>query len=64
MEDTNWTFPGHALDFRSGQCRAIEKGSLQDPPIRGEICRVMEGGADAFEERYRRIGKTTSLTTE
>lgn len=54
----------HALDFKSGQCRAVEKGSLQDPPIRGEICRVMEGGADAFEERYRRIGKTTSLTIE
>jgi energy-coupling factor transporter ATP-binding protein EcfA2 len=52
----------HALDFRSGQCRAVEKGSLQDAPIRGEICRVMEGGAEAFEERYRRIGKATSLT--
>jgi energy-coupling factor transporter ATP-binding protein EcfA2 len=51
----------HALDFRSGQCRAVKKGSLQDASIRDEICRVMEGGVEAFEERYRRIGKTTSL---
>ncbi len=47
----------HSLDFRSGQCRVTEKGSLQDASVRDEICRVMEGGRDAFEQRYRRIGK-------
>jgi energy-coupling factor transporter ATP-binding protein EcfA2 len=47
----------HALDFKTGQCRVTEKGSLQDAPIRSEICRVMEGGEEAFEQRYRRIGK-------
>jgi len=47
----------HALDFRRGQCRAVERGSLQDKPMRDEICRVMEGGREAFERRYRRLGK-------
>lgn len=47
----------HSLDFKSGQCRVTEKGSLQEAAVRDEICRVMEGGRDAFEQRYRRIGK-------
>lgn len=47
----------HALDFRGGQCRVIEKGSLQEKAMRNEICHVMEGGRDAFERRYRRLGK-------
>ena len=47
----------HALDFRGGQCRVIEKGSLQEKAMRDEVCHVMEGGRDAFERRYRRLGK-------
>lgn len=47
----------HSLDFKSGQCRVTEKGSLQEAAVRDEICRVMEGGRDAFEQRYRRIGR-------
>lgn len=47
----------HALDFRGGQCRVVERGCLQDKPMRDEICRVMEGGREAFERRYRRLGK-------
>jgi PHP family Zn ribbon phosphoesterase len=47
----------HALDFRRGQCRVVERGCLQDKPMRDEICRVMEGGRVAFERRYRRLGK-------
>lgn len=47
----------HALDFRSGQCRVIQKGSLQEKAMRDEVCHVMEGGRDAFERRYRRLGK-------
>jgi ABC-type glutathione transport system ATPase component len=46
----------YALDFHKGQCRVMEKGSLQDVAVREEICRVMEGGSEAFEERYRRLG--------
>ncbi|MGH7857953.1 MAG: TrlF family AAA-like ATPase, partial [Candidatus Binatia bacterium] len=47
----------HALDFRSGQCRVVEKGSLQEKAMRDEVCRVMEGGREAFERRYRRLGR-------
>lgn len=46
----------HALDFKSLQCKITVKGSLQDLEVREEVCRVMEGGRDAFEQRYRRIG--------
>lgn len=47
----------HALDFRSGQCRVVKRGGLQDKAMREEICRVMEGGREAFERRYRRLGQ-------
>jgi hypothetical protein len=47
----------HALDFRGGQCRVVERGCLQDKAMREEICRVMEGGREAFERRYRRLGQ-------
>lgn len=46
-----------AMDNRGGQCQVIERGSLQDPKLREEICRVMEGGREAFALRYRRIGE-------
>ena len=47
----------HALDFRNGQCRVVEEGCLQEKAMREEICRVMEGGREAFERRFRRLGK-------
>ena len=47
----------HVLDFRRGQCRVVEAGSLQQDAIREEICQVMEGGREAFERRYRRLGR-------
>lgn len=50
----------HALDFAGGQCRVVWSGSLQDLEIREEICRVMEGGREAFERRYRRIAASVS----
>ncbi len=46
----------HAMEFRSGQCEVAKAGSLQDRNIRDEICRVMEGGREAFQSRYRRLG--------
>lgn len=46
-----------ALDIRNGQTRAICTGGLQEQEVRDEICRVMEGGREAFELRYRRIGQ-------
>ena len=46
----------HALDFRVGQCVVAQSGSLQKETMREEVCRVMEGGREAFERRYRRLG--------
>lgn len=46
----------HALDFRYGQCRVVERGCLQDRSMREEVCRVMEGGLEAFERRWKRLG--------
>lgn len=46
----------HALDFNH-QCYVKESGSLQDKKMRDEICVIMEGGADAFERRYQRLGR-------
>ena len=46
----------HALDFTKGQCVVRQSGSLQEEDMREEICRVMEGGREAFERRYRRLG--------
>ena len=45
----------HVLDFR-GQCFIRQRGSLQKEVVREEVCRVMEGGREAFERRYRRLG--------
>ena len=48
----------HAMEFaaRQGQCVISESGSLQERAIREEVCRVMEGGREAFRSRYRRLG--------
>jgi energy-coupling factor transporter ATP-binding protein EcfA2 len=46
-----------AMDNRSGQCWVDQKGSLQEGSVREEICRVMEGGKEAFAQRYRRIAE-------
>ena len=45
----------YAMDFKEGQCKVIEQGSLQERAMRNEVCRVMEGGLEAFERRYRRL---------
>ena len=47
----------HALDFRGGQCIVAQSGSLQEKAMREEVCRIMEGGREAFERRYRRLRK-------
>ena len=44
-----------ALTVRGGQTQKESEGSLQEISVRNTICEVMEGGRDAFEERYRRI---------
>ncbi|MDX9844963.1 MAG: chromosome segregation protein SMC [Aquabacterium sp.] len=46
----------HVLDFNH-QCHVKQNGSLQDPAMRREVCQVMEGGEEAFERRYQRLGR-------
>ena len=47
----------HALDFGGGQCRVMERGALQEKAVREEVCRVMEGGREAFSRRWARLGR-------
>lgn len=44
-----------SLEVRGGQTWIAFEGGLQEEKARDEICRVMEGGRDAFEARYHRI---------
>ena len=44
-----------SLDVAGGQSRIACRGGLQERKVRDEICRVMEGGREAFESRYQRI---------
>lgn len=44
-----------ALDVRSGRTSIVAQGGLQEVAIRDEICRVVEGGKEAFDQRYKRI---------
>jgi hypothetical protein len=46
----------HVLDFNH-QCFVNKSGSLQDQDMRTEVCQVMEGGKEAFERRYQRLGR-------
>ncbi len=47
----------HAFDFSGGQCRVIRHGALQEKAVREEVCRVMEGGREAFTRRWERLGR-------
>ena len=47
----------HAFDFGGGQCRVEERGALQEKKVREEVCRVMEGGREAFSRRWARLGR-------
>ena len=44
----------HSFKIAGGQSH-IESGSLQSKDTRARICTTMEGGEDAFEQRYKRI---------
>ena len=46
-----------SMDHLGGQCVVAPDGTgcLQDTGVRAEVCRVMEGGRRAFENRYRRL---------
>ena len=44
-----------ALAACGGETQKECDGSLQEKPVRDTICEIMEGGREAFEQRYRRI---------
>lgn len=44
-----------ALAAQHGETQQECGGSLQEQRVRDTICEVMEGGREAFEDRYRRI---------
>ena len=44
-----------SLQVAEGQSHIACQGGLQKDKVREEICRVMEGGREAFESRYQRI---------
>lgn len=46
----------HAMEFGRGQCFVRQSGALQESAVRREVCQVMEGGAEAFARRWKRLG--------
>ena len=50
----------HVLGFNKGQCTVERSGSLQKRVMREKICHIMEGGREAFERRYRRLGSEST----
>lgn len=46
----------HVMDFGRGQCFVKQSGALQEMDVRREVCRVMEGGHEAFARRWKRLG--------
>lgn len=46
-----------ALAARGGETHQECVGCLQKRPVRDTICAVMEGGREAFERRWRRLGR-------
>ena len=44
-----------ALDVKHGQTQIVTQDGLQSDSIRETICQVMEGGKEAFAQRYTRI---------
>jgi len=45
-----------ALAARGGETQKDCFGCLQEQPVRDTICAVMEGGREAFEQRWKRLG--------
>lgn len=47
----------HVMEFGAGQCFIKQSGALQEKAVREEVCRVMEGGHEAFSRRWKRLGR-------
>jgi predicted metal-dependent phosphoesterase TrpH/ABC-type lipoprotein export system ATPase subunit len=46
-----------AMEYSAGQIKKASADGLQSIAVRNDICSIMEGGKDAFEQRYKRILK-------
>ena len=46
----------HTMHFEDEECAIDNVGSLQESVIRENVCRVLEGGVEAFQRRYNRLG--------
>jgi len=47
----------HVMEFGRGQCFVQHRGALQEKTVREGVCRVMEGGREAFARRWKRLGR-------
>ncbi|EOD77257.1 PHP domain protein [Grimontia indica] len=45
----------NVLHFHAGQVQVMEAGGLCEQTVRDHVCNIMEGGAAAFDKRYRRL---------
>lgn len=43
------------MGFADGRIQLLSSGGMQETQVREHICRVMEGGKEAFRQRYKRI---------
>ncbi len=47
------------LHLHRGQCKVLQRGALQEQGVREEVCRIMEGGREAFSLRWFRLSRIT-----
>lgn len=45
----------NVLQFRGGQVQVLDSGGLCEQSVRDHVCEIMEGGAVAFDKRYKRL---------
>lgn len=56
--DVDQVIVAHSDDFEEGRLPVLSyvTGGLESPEIRQSVCEVLEGGAEAFRQRARRLG--------
>ncbi len=52
-----------SMSFAAGQIQLNGAGGLQERVVRERICQIMEGGRDAFRQRYKRILEDLDATS-
>ncbi|OUS23568.1 histidinol phosphatase [Thalassotalea sp. 42_200_T64] len=45
----------NVLEFRGGQVQVLDAGGLCEQSVRDHVCDILEGGAIAFDKRYKRL---------